>query len=299
MLRDSPVKIFLKILFAALFISSGFLLAGYASAQADMEHYEHVAGGQEVIAAVGTEPENLTAGNPATVLFTLKDREGNPVENLTIHHDRLLHVVIASQDFTVFAHIHPEDFGPVTPEMKKTGRYPVRFTFPKAGRYIVGLDFAVKGYLFSRHFLLAVEGTPEMGSPKKDLTGEKRFDGLDVSFSPAPGPVVTGKEVVFSYVFKKNGKPVIDLEPYLSAPMHLAVISADLEHFIHTHGELPGMPGMGQHEHHMEMKMPASEKFGPKVEVHVVFPTKGLYQIFGQVGHEGRVILTSFMVEVR
>lgn len=83
--------------------------------------------------------------------------------------------------------------------------------------------------------------------------------------------------------------------------MHLAIISADLNHFMHTHGEvfdMSGMPGMRHEAHHMEMNMTVPEKFGPKIEVHTVFPAKGLYQIFGQVQHHGKVILTSFMVQV-
>jgi hypothetical protein len=44
------------------------------------------------------------------------------------------------------------------------------------------------------------------------------------------------------------------------------------------------------------MAVPAH--FGPKIEVPVVFPAKGLYTVFGQVGYEGKVILTRFMVEV-
>jgi Cu+-exporting ATPase len=130
------------------------------------------------------------------------------------------------------------------------------------------------------------------------LSREKRFGNLDVTLASMPERITAGKEVILSYLFRKKGKPVTDLEPYLSAPMHLAIISRDLTHFIHTHGEVPGMPSMGHDEHHMQMKMTVPDKFGPTIEIHVVFPAKGLYQIFGQVGHEGKVIVTSFMVEV-
>ena len=130
---------------------------------------------------------------------------------------------------------------------------------------------------------------------EKDLEREKRFGDLDVKFSSVPEHITAGKEVTLSYLIRKNGKGVTDLEPYLSAPMHLAIISADLTHFIHTHGEIPGESPMG-HAEHMHMTVP--KQFGPQIDVHVVFPAKGLYQIFGQVGYQGKVILTSFMVEV-
>ena len=292
---------------AVAVLSGGLILIGQGRACAgmsDMHGHQHegmqhmsAMGGEEVIAEIKTEPERITVGSPATIVVSLRDPVGKPVEDLTIHHDRLVHVVIASQDFGVFAHIHPEDFGPITPEMKKSGRYPVRFTFSRAGRYIVGIDFAAREQLFSRHFLVDVAGEPGMGAPKEDLSGKKRFGDLDVTFSTTPERISAGKEVTLSYLFRKNGEPVTDLEPYLSAPMHLAIISGDLAHFMHTHGEVPGMPGM-EHEHHMQMKMTVPDKFGPEIEVHVIFPDKGLYQIFGQVGYQGKVIATSFMVRV-
>ena len=273
-------------------------MAGMQGHQHQTMQHQDTAQGEEVIAGIKTEPENLTAGTPATIVFSLKDREGKPMEGLLVHHDRLVHVVISSQDFSEFAHIHPDDFGPITPEMIKAAQYPVKFTFPKAGRYIIGIDFAAKDQTYSRHFLVDVAGGPEMGAPARELSGKKRFGDLDVTFSSLPERITAGKEVTLTYLFSKDGRPSTDLEPYLSAPMHLAIISSDLTRFIHTHGEIPGTPAMEHHGHDMEMKMNVPKKFGPEIDVHVVFPVRGLYQIFGQVGHGGKVIATSFMVEV-
>lgn len=280
---------------------SGFAVFDNVWAHMEGEH-EHAgthhipyAGGEEVVATIKTEPERITAGVPTTIVLSLKDRRGMPITDLTVHHDRLIHVVIAGQDFSVFAHIHPQDFEPITPEVKKTGRYPIKFTFPKAGRYIMGIDFALKGHPISKHFRVNVSGGPRMGHPEKDLRRAKKFGDLEVELS-VPKHITEGKEVTLGYLFKKNGRTVTDLEPYLSAPMHLAIISADLSHFIHTHGEIPAMSATGPHEHEMHMKVP--ERFGPKINVYVVFPVKGLYQVFGQVEHKGKVVLTRFMVEV-
>lgn len=281
---------------AVIMFFGGLFLVGGSQTFAGMSGMK--GDGSKVIAGIKTEPEHITVGTPTTVVFSFKDREGKPVQDLTVIHDRLIHVVIASQDFSVFAHIHPQDFVPITPEMKKTALYPVRFTFPKAGRYIIGIDFAVNDQPLSKHFLVDVAGEPMMGPPKQDFSRGKRFGDIDVTFASTQELITSGKEVTLSYIFRKSGEPVIDLEPWLSAPMHLALISADLTYFIHTHGELPGMPPMGHNEQHMQMKMTVPENFGPKVEVHVVFPAAGLYQIFGQVGYQGKVITTSFMVQV-
>lgn len=299
----------IAIAFTAFFIFCGFLFTAYPPAFAEREgmdkHHSHTGGVQsahamteeEVIVEHKTEPASITAGKPTTILFSLKDKKGKPVKGLSVHHDRILHVVIVAQDFSVFAHIHPEDFGPITPAMKKTSKFSVRYTFPKAGRYLIGVDFAKGDQLFSKHFLVNAAGETGMGFTNMDLSRKKRFGDLQVGLAFEPESITAGQEVTLRYFFKSNREPVTDLEPYLSAPMHLSIISADLEHFIHTHGELPGKPSMGQHEHHMHMAVP--QKFGPKIDAHVVFPVKGLYQIFGQVGHQGEIILTSFMVEVK
>jgi hypothetical protein len=250
---------------------------------------------EDILVELKTEPGKIVTGSPTTLLLSIADREGNPIKGLTIMHDRILHVVIAGQDFRIFAHIHPDDFEKVTPELIKTARFLLRYTFPKAGRYIIGVDFAVNDQPFSRHFIVDVSGETEMGPPKEDLSRKKRFGEYDVTLSSKPETITAGREVMFRYIITMNGKPVTDVEPYLSAPMHLSIISSDLKYFIHTHGELSGMPPMG-HEH---MHMIVPNKFGPEIEVHMVFPAKGIYQIFGELRHHGKVIITSFMVDVK
>jgi Cu+-exporting ATPase len=259
-------------------------------------HEGHHVREAEAVVKLGTEPERVTAGTPATIRIFLSGPDGKPLQGLTLMHERYLHVVIVSQDFRVFAHIHPRDFERLTPEVLNSGRFFVRFTFPKAGRYIIGLDFAVKGRPASRHFVISVAGEPKMAAPKKDFSREKRSGGLDVTFSTAPERLTANKEAVLSYVFEKDGKPVTDLRPWLGAPMHVAIVSSDLKNLLHVHGEVPGMLPHSHDEDHMHMHIPP--RFGPGIEVHVTFPAKGIYEVFGQAEHEGKVILTKFMVEV-
>lgn len=135
-----------------------------------------------------------------------------------------------------------------------------------------------------------------MTSPREELSGREKAGGLEVSFATMPARLTADRKVVLRYVFRKEGKPVTDLEPWLEAPMHLAIVSSDLKYFMHVHGEVPGMSSGGHAEDHMHMLIPA--KFGPDIEVPVVFPAKGLYEVFGQVRHNGKIILTKFMVEV-
>jgi hypothetical protein len=286
----------LYLLFALLIPNQGTLFAHETHVHGhDAMHMESASPGS-VVVNLETKPEKLQAGVPSELTFTIRDKEGNPLRDLTITHERLLHMIIVSGDFSTFAHIHPEEFGPITPEMKKKAEYSVRYTFPAAGRYLVAVDSAVKGAHFSEHFTVDVSGEPKMGMLKEDFTKEKRFGGYEVSFSTSPKSIEAGKEAVLKYVIKKDGVPIADLEPYLSAPMHLAVIKADLRNFIHAHGELPGQAGHDHPAGHIHGMM--TEKFGPEIDAPVVFPVKGVYQVFGQIKHQDKVITTSFMVEV-
>jgi hypothetical protein len=300
---------YISVLYAVIFVLSGPILLGQSTIDADMgdmhDHQHHhegmhmnmvtVAPGN-VIVNLETRPEKLTAGLPAKIIFSIRDNKGKPVQDLTVMHERLLHVIIVSGDFTTFAHIHPEDFEPITPEMKMKADYSVRYTFPMAGRYLVAVDSAVKDVHFSEHFTVDVSGELKMGPLKEDFSTEKRFGDYLVTFSASPGKIGAGKETVLKYVIKKNGEPVKDLEPYLAAPMHLAIIKADLKNFIHAHGELPGGPP--HHEPMGHIHGIVKEKFGPEIEASVVFPVKGVYQVFSQIKHQGAVITLRFAVEV-
>jgi len=251
------------------------------------------------VAVLHCEPVDIMAGKPETITISIKDSTGKPEKGLTTTHDKIMHVVIASRDFSVFSHIHPEDFGPITDEMKTTGQYSVRYTFPKSGRYIVGIDFGVKDWSYSKHFVIDVGGGPEMGVPVQDFSLHKKFDDYDVTLTTVPESITAGKETTLIYNFAKDGTPVTDFEPYIAAFMHVAVISTDFKQFIHEHGFVTGMPMMEMGGHHMMDEMSLPSAFGPEIKVAVTFPAAGVYKIFGEVKHKGKVIVTNFMVEVK
>ncbi len=292
----------------------GALLAAYSNASAEkyvMKRYPlyaHSGHDMEMNSGHAEEPavdlkiapSAINAGTPETITFSFRDSEGKPLKEMALTHERILHVVIASQDFSEFSHIHPEDFGPVTEEMKEKAAYSVKYTFPKAGRYIIGIDFADKNEAYSRHFIEEAGGGPGMNSaPSPDFSRKKRFADLDVTLSTEPETITAGKKTDLVYRFEKNGKAVTDLQPYIAAIMHASVISTDLKQFIHEHGSVPGMPEMEMHGHHMMHDMLLPEAFGPEIRVPVTFPQKGTYVIYGEVQHQGKVVRSKFMVEVK
>ncbi len=296
------------VIISLVLVASGLSDAGseeHSHHSHDM-HERHAAApsGPEPVVDMKTLPAEIMAGVPATITFSIRDEEGRPVRDLAITHDRILHVVIISEDLSVFGHIHAEDLGPITQEMKESERFPVLFTFPRAGKYTIAVDFALGGRGYSELLDLEVGGAPPMGNVQRDLSREKNSAGYDVKLTTSPEQPVAGKETILRYMIMKNGSPVTDIDPYLSAAMHLAVINEGMQHyFVHAHGDRPDAMLHRGHEGHMATHMghsvPAGTKFGPEIEASVVFPVKGTYKVFSEIQHEGKVRLIEFMVEVR
>jgi putative copper export protein len=264
---------------------------GHAGHDAHM----HPALGPKPVVDLEILPEKVSAGVPVEMTVRLKDQKGKPLAGLEISHDRILHAVIISRDLNIFAHIHPEDIGPVTKEMIINAILPLRFSFPKAGDYLIGIDFGAAGNIYSKSFPVEVAGRPGMGEPEIDFSTTKNFGDYRVSLTISPREVTAGSETKLSYVIEKDGKAVTDFAPYLGASMHLAIVPMDLKLFIHAHGVTPEEPHspIG----HMHAAPPAH--FGPEIEADVVFPVRGVYKVFSQVNHHGKVLLFGFMVQVR
>jgi putative copper export protein len=248
----------------------------------------------EPLVSLETDPDEIIVGVPVRMTLRIMDAESRPFQGLTIIHERILHAVIIGKDLEVFAHIHPEDHTPITTQMMEKAMFPLQFTFPRTGEYLLGIDFAKDEEFYSKTFILTVAAAAIMKEPAIDFSTRKNFGEYQVLLTVPDGPIVAGTETKIRYVVRKNGEELVDLVPYLGAAMHLSIVSADLGTFIHAHGVVPGAE---VHFGHLHTRIPA--KFGPEIEADIIFPTRGLYKIFAQFKHQERVVLADFMVNVR
>tara|TARA_Y100000310_G_scaffold291005_1_gene318597 strand:- start:6162 stop:7103 length:942 start_codon:yes stop_codon:yes gene_type:complete len=283
-----------------------------------MQGHDHGSHSMEQIKAqanVITNPSPIQAGELTSLTAVFKDDKGKPLYPLMTHHGRKVHMLIISEDLGMIAHLHPDDFNTVSEEMELASQYEFEFTFPKAGKYIVALDVMNNEGAFSKQFVVNVEGAEKLSKINKDLSTTKIFQGFEeqgidryvdpvfvsdsisesgytVKFSTDVDHPHTHEEVTLSYHIEKDNVPVTDLVPFLDAPMHFGIVKAGLDGFMHTHGGPPGMSDQDDHD------ATVPDKFGPDLEVKVSFPEPGLWQIFGQIKHENKIIFTSFMMEV-
>jgi len=256
----------------------------------DMEHTDMEMGmGAEMIdpATAGlkiewvSEPEVPQPGQSATFSYRVIDtKSGRTVTDLPLNHERPMHLILVSGDLTQFQHIHPE--------LAADGSYRVETTLPVAGTYRL-YDELVVGEPSSAAAALTPEAAP------------KTINGMTVALN-APETIQAGETAHFTFEVTRDGQPVTDLEPYLGAAAHVAIVTEDGTEFAHTHGvaaEDPGHADAGAEgdEHGAGHAVPAA--FGPQVAVEYTFAKPGLYKLWVQFSHGGQVITAPFVIAAR
>jgi Cu+-exporting ATPase len=206
-------------------------------------------------------------------------------------------VVIVGADLETFLHVHP-----VSIDIPDGAQFRVPVTFPSAGQYAVTVSYTVRAQSNEQQFAVQVEGAPAMAEVSaRDGTLEQTQEGITVALD-TNGPLTVGTWEKLAYTFRDASGDVLDLQPYLGAPMHVAVVRADLRHLIHAHGVLPRAwwrsltEGSLPPSVHPHVSLPAA--FGPRIEVPLSFPTPGRYVIFSEYQRNGRVGIARFEVTV-
>ncbi len=236
-----------------------------------------------------SDPTAPLPGQPVTLRYRVTDAQsGQMLTDLPIDHERPMHLIIISKDLTQFQHIHPE----VGPD----DAYSVTTEFTDPGTYVLYDEFVRDGQrVLDRRELPVGEASDTKVFLVPDLV-PKTADSVTVALS-APGTIRAGEEASFTFTLTQGERSVTDLEPYLGAAAHVAIVSEDTEDFAHVHGEAgeadEGHEGMGSMGH-----SPPSA-FGPQVSFRHTFPHPGRYKIWGQFSREGRVITVPYVVEVR
>ena len=220
---------------------------------------------------VDVHPANgpVRAGVATTLRFQLLDPAGSKVERLQIVHEKLLHLIMVSQDLSWFAHEHPV--------AGLAGSFELRYTFPAGGRYVLYHDFTPDSVgMQVVPVALVVAGPERPVVPLVEDDRPKRVNGYEISLSHTP--LTVGADCTMTFTVARRGKPVTDLEPFLGTAGHLIMISQDHAAYVHSH--------------------PVSPDSGPRIEFQTRFGRSGLYKAWGQFQHRGRVLTVPFVVEV-
>ncbi|HCA59965.1 MAG TPA: hypothetical protein DEP46_18525 [Blastocatellia bacterium] len=254
-----------------------------------------------------TEPGQVQAGAPATLIFTVKDSKNSVIKDLQVVHEKPMHLLIVSKDLSEFYHVHPEQ--------SADGSYRVQHTFPNGGDYKFYADFTPpNAKQVVERIDVKVSGTERAKvALVADTKLEKSVDGLKVTMKPS-AKIEAGQELTLDFAAfdAKTGKPTTDLQNYLGELAHFVIISEDLVDFVHAHPMAKGekMDGMKMdgdakkkdhnadgHSHGADSKE-TNKPSAYEVSAHTAFPRAGLYKLWAQFQRGGKVISIPFIVNV-
>ncbi len=232
---------------------------------------------------LATDPALPQAGRPLTLTLDLSDgATGLPVDDLTTHHEALMHLVVIDESGAFFAHLHPPRLAP--------GRYAIAFTPDRPGRYTAYAEIARQDsgtQVIARSF--EVGGAEVAPAPPAPGLGPRQVAGMQVEVSATPLPLRAGKQATFTFSFTVGGQPVQDIAPWLGMAGHLIARSADGAIFGHIHAAAPmapaGVAGTGM-------------RYGPDIRFAYTFPQPGRYQLWGQFKYDGTIVTVPVVVEV-
>jgi hypothetical protein len=224
-------------------------------------------------------PRAPRPGQPVRVRFFVRTPEtGTIVRQFDTIHERLLHFFVIGHDLAYFTHVHPV--------LRGDGSFEQEIELPYAGAFRLVADFIPTGgapQLLQQSIVTAGFTGPVLphAKPPIDLADKTVGDTRVTLATPEP---VGGREqlVTFDLADARTNAPIDDLEPFLGAPGHLLIVSADLQSVTHSHPVAE-----------------ISTKVGPRVVFQVLFPRAGTYRMWAQFQRHGTVLTAPFTITAR
>lgn len=199
-----------------------------------------------------------------TLRFRILDRDGDPVRDFDVEHERRMHLIVVRRDLTGFQHLHPR--------MDADGTWSVALRVAEPGTYRVLADFSHEGTARTLGADLRVSGDAALSALPAAERSADAGAGLRVTLtSPTPR---AGRETELRFRITRDGRPVTP-EPYLGARGHLVALREGDLAFLHVH--------------------PVSHD---GAEFAATFPSAGRYRLFLQVRVDGAIRTAAFTVEV-
>ncbi|MGI5289955.1 hypothetical protein ACQEVF_42350 [Nonomuraea polychroma] len=222
------------------------------------------AGGRPFVQGrVRTVPARPAPGEQFTVRVDLVDGStGRPVDDLTVHHEALAHVVVTSEDGRFFRHVHPL--------RTAAGRLEVRLRADRPGTYTAHVELEREdsgGQLLTGRF--SVGGAADPATPAGAADGTGQEPGAPPRMSPAEP--VAGRPVTVEI---DAAGPV---RPWLGMGGHLIVRSQDGGFLGHVHEMGSG---------------------GSRLRFTFSFPEAGRYLAWAQYAVADRIVTVPFTVDV-
>ena len=282
-------KIFVAIIIIALILGLG----GYFFVKPQKIVQSHRSYKIELI----SDTANIKPDQKIIIKYKIKNDKGEILKNYETVHEKIMHFIIVRKDLQYFQHLHP-DFN------KSVGEFSVEITFPQDGQYRLFPDFT-PGQDNPQKLPVTVYHDVDVGNSSKyyaqsvvpDREQVKTYGDYEIT-TTFPKDAKKQTEIMYSLNIAKNGKSVTNLENYLGALGHSVILKEGTLDFIHTHAL--GLKGNTQRGHGVKSEHGSTGDIarGPKVSFATTFPQAGIYKIFTQFQHEGKVQIADYVIEV-
>lgn len=264
------------------------------------------------------DPPAPQAGEETILRFHLTHAQsGEPVSDLQIAHERLIHNFIVNLDFSSFAHIHHEDFLPLTAADRAAATLRFPYRFPSAGRYRLVSEFAHRNRSWTKHFDIEIGDHNKVSARvTADMARSRQFAEYAATLRVSPPTPIAGFEIELVLALEHSGRPVTDFALYLGSELHGAVWRDDGRYFGHLHSYTPKMAAVvalaheragnpaerGAQIQEMLVQLMCLESelvfLGPEIPMRYVFPAPGRYHLFLQTAPGGEPRVLSFVLDI-
>jgi hypothetical protein len=221
-------------------------------------------------------PSVITPNKNISLLIDVQDLEGKAIAKFDTFQEKLMHLIIVSDDLQFFSHLHPT--------YKDNGQLKVEASFPKPGGYTFFSDYKPAGQTEQISVLKTQVPGITIAAPEIDIKRSKTFHDTQVNLALYEQTLKAGKEVTLMFKLQDaaNNQPLTDLQPYLGEKGHLVILrqstSLTAADYIHAH----------------------ALNNTPTGQVHFMtsFPQAGKYKLWGQFNRNGKIITADFWINV-
>ena len=233
-----------------------------------------------------------TGGDPLSqridVWMTLP-HSAAPINHYQIEMTKPLHMIIVSDDFKTFFHIHPTLVG---------GHFRITQKFPAPGTYFVYAD-ALPNDMNHQVFCFKLDvGHASTPSPR-DLPNT----GMGVQVGPYEVDLSTvrihsGRMEMVDVQVLENGKPAKDLHPYLGAPAHAVFLNSKDLSYVHVHPMGADMMNMAMDMSKPMPELPDNASVSSDMMLHIALRESGTYKLWLQFrGANEKLYIAEFTVQ--
>ncbi len=248
----------------------------YAFSDPPNPHAGHTAYLQNYELSITHTPNNFLPGEATQLYVTITDTNTNQRQTQFYEsYDKILHLIVISDDMKEFYHLHPEHDG--------NGGFTVAFTPENGGRYYAYADFSPQQGAEALAMAEITSDYPakQASQPIEVSSRLAEKDGYQIELH-APDQIKASEVTPVTFDIKdSSGSPVTSLETYLGQYGHLAVIHEDKRSYVHVH------------------PTPATTKQEQgQLGFEATLPRPGKYKMYLQFQDKGRLQVVQYVVEV-